>query len=68
VTGRCAVVADHFLDGTTEVDVQIVGLEQLGDHPGGAAHRLGIRTVELDADRALALLEPHFGEHPLDAE
>jgi mannitol/fructose-specific phosphotransferase system IIA component (Ntr-type) len=63
-----AVVADHLFDRAAEVDVYEVRLEQLRDHAGCLRHDLGVCTVDLDADGALDGLEPHLGEHTLDAE
>src|SRR5579859_2527461 len=65
---RAAVVADHFLHRTAEVDVDEIGLEQLRHHPGGRRHDGRVGSVDLDPDGPFDGLEAHLGEDALDAE
>ena len=56
-TSRAAVPLHDLLDRAAEVDVDELRLVMLGDERGRLGHRLGIGAVDLDADRALDVLE-----------
>jgi hypothetical protein len=50
--GAAAVFANDFVDGTTEVDVDEVGLFPVNDGGGAAGQLLRFRAEELDTERA----------------
>jgi hypothetical protein len=54
-----AAIAPHdFLYGATEVDVDELGLKDIGDERGSFAHRHGISAEDLYSDRSFVWPEP----------
>src|SRR5690606_12312377 len=57
-----AVAADDLLDRAAEVDVDELGLEDVGDEGGGFLHGLRFGAEDLDADRAFVLAEAELAD------
>src|SRR5690606_24521340 len=55
-----AIAFHHLLHRTSEVDVDEVGGEEVGDEAGGLAHGVRFRSEDLDADGTFLFVEPEI--------
>jgi len=55
--GGAAVLADDFIDGAAEIEVEEVGLLPLDGHAGGLGEVIGVAAEELDAEGTLGFME-----------